>query len=72
MLYIGYLVEDSKKKLGGNNMEEIWVGEITDIESDIWTIDIEGESREEVIKLCKVLAEEEDAKVFRIGKKNRH
>lgn len=48
---------------------EEWIAEITDIDSEIWNSDIEGDTRKEVIKEGMKMAKEEGLVTFRIGRK---
>ncbi|AEB77654.1 hypothetical protein ADU80_04860 [Clostridium botulinum] len=45
-----------------------WIAEITDIDSEIWNSDIEGDTRKEVIKEGMRMAKEEGLVTFRIGR----
>ena len=52
-----------------NGIKEEWVAEITEVDSEIWRGDIEGNSREDVIEDGMREAKEEGLKSFRIGRK---
>lgn len=49
--------------------QEEWVAEIIETDCEIWNPDIEGNSREEVIKGGMEYAKEEGCESFRIGRK---
>jgi hypothetical protein len=50
-------------------VQEEWTAEIGNVNSEIWSSDIEGNSREDVIAEGMEYAKEEGYKSFRIGKK---
>ncbi|AWZ50055.1 hypothetical protein C3495_14275 (plasmid) [Clostridiaceae bacterium 14S0207] len=51
-----------------NKSCEEWIAEITDTDSEIWNSDIEGDTREEVIKEGMKMAKEDGLAMFRIGR----
>lgn len=54
-------------KMKNKSCEE-WIAEITDTDSEIWNSDIEGDTREEVIKEGMKMAKEDGLAMFRIGR----
>lgn len=50
--------------------KKLWVAELTEVDRDIWTVDIEGPDRERVIKEARIEAKKEGMKSFRIGAKH--
>lgn len=51
------------------NINEEWIAELTESDCEIWSSDIEGNSREEVINNGMKYAKDEGLKSFRIGQK---
>ena len=51
------------------NINEEWLAELTETDCEIWGSDIEGNSREEVIKDGMKAAKEDGLESFRIGRK---
>lgn len=49
-------------------MEEEWIVELTEVDSEIWSSDIECNSREDAIKEGMNCAKEEGLESFRIGR----
>lgn len=52
-----------------NKKCEEWIAEMTDTDNEIWSADIEGNSREDVIADGMKYAKEEGLSSFRIGQK---